>query len=283
MKSEQNIEIPLVTVVMSTYNETLQYVREAVESIFRQTCRGIVFIVTIDNIKNAEVVAYLESFAQNDKRLILQYNQAPQGLAFCRNRAIEAAQTEYVALMDADDISLSDRIEKEIEWMKKTGADLVFSHVEYINAEGESLGFFKPFIKKLSRDIFLRHLFVHPSGLIKRNVFEKNTYDTAFKRSQDLDLWLRLYKKGYKFSIVPNVLLQYRLLRSSNATDRIKKQAGYSHFGFAVARKHLKNFWHRPTYWYFLSKKTIYFALYKLLPDFLLQVILRTRDIILRR
>ena len=89
---------------MSSYNEPIEYVQKAVNSILNQTYKYFEFIIVIDNPNNSELISFLSSTANKDERIILLINKRNIGLAMSLNRALSVSTGGFIARMDADDI-----------------------------------------------------------------------------------------------------------------------------------------------------------------------------------
>ncbi len=117
-----NKTMPKVSVIMSTYREPLKWVESAVESILSQSLTDFEFIIVIDDPKNKLIIEYLESI--EDTRVVLLKNESNLGLVRSLNKALEVCKSDYIARMDADDISLPERLEKQVTFMKTQNYDL---------------------------------------------------------------------------------------------------------------------------------------------------------------
>src|SRR4030042_1971241 len=100
---------------MSVYNGE-KYLKEAVESILNQTFRDFEFIIINDGSTDG-TGAILASYQQKDARIRI-YNQENQGLIASLNRGCQLARGEYIARMDADDISLPQRLQRQLDYME---------------------------------------------------------------------------------------------------------------------------------------------------------------------
>jgi len=107
--------MPKVSVIMSTHNG-LPYLKMAVQSILEQTYKNLEFIIVEDGSKDLSW-KYLKKI--RDKRIKLIKNSKKLGLAASLNKAIKTAKGKYIARMDADDISLSKRLETQVVFMQK--------------------------------------------------------------------------------------------------------------------------------------------------------------------
>ena len=102
--------MPEVSVLMSIYNERYNDIEKAVNSVLKQTFKDFEFIIVIDEPSRANLASMLEA---RDPRIKIYLNKENIGLAKSMNRAAELADGKYLARMDADDVSLPQRLEKE--------------------------------------------------------------------------------------------------------------------------------------------------------------------------
>ena len=133
---------PKISVIMSSYNRK-DYIKEAIESILNQTYQDFEFII-IDDCSNKETQDVIEQYAQKDERIIFLKNEHNMGQALTRNRGLEVAKGQYIAILDDDDISLSTRFEKQVEYMIN---ELGMKLLPINKKEGMSDGFIKGTIR----------------------------------------------------------------------------------------------------------------------------------------
>jgi GT2 family glycosyltransferase len=210
---------PLVSVVLAAH-DAATYLGRAVESILRQTVSELELLVVDDASSDGtgEVLAAIE-----DRRLVLLRNDARLGLAGSLNRGIERARGAYVARLDADDVALPRRLERQLARIRgSTGLGIVGSGIVEIDAGG------RPGRVHLMpvTDVDVRwHLlfsspFFHPSVLLDRGLLERAglRYDPLFEESEDYDLWSRLLEHAEGGNL-PEVLVCYRV-HPGQATKR---------------------------------------------------------------
>ena len=126
----------LISVIMSTYNESEDYIRSSVSSILRQTLHDLELIIVIDNPENEAAVTVVNAFASEDSRVKILRNERNLGLVRSLNKAISAAHGEILARMDADDISMPQRLEKQMAFMEHEQFDIVGAVTQYIDENG---------------------------------------------------------------------------------------------------------------------------------------------------
>jgi glycosyltransferase involved in cell wall biosynthesis len=197
---------------MPVYNAD-DFVREATESILQQTFTDFEFII-IDDGSTDKSREILEELARRDTRIRL-VSRPNTGYTIALNEALQLARAQYVARMDADDISMPDRFEKQVKYLR-THPDcvLVGSRILTIDPFGSPL--YEPRHKLVHEAIEAELLagvgwaIVHPASMMVREQIEAvGGYRAEMEPSEDLDLFLRLSERG-KIANLPEVLLRYR-------------------------------------------------------------------------
>lgn len=183
---------PLVSVVMSVYNGE-RYLKEALDSILSQTYPDFEFII-IDDGSTDGTADILASYREADGRVNI-YRQDNRGLIVSLNRGCSLAKGKYIARMDADDISLPDRLECQVDFMEShPEIGVAGSWIEYIDAGGRSIGQWRtpagPAIIKWS--LMFGTCLAHPSVLMRKAIFdEAGPYRPEALHVEDYDLWTR--------------------------------------------------------------------------------------------
>ena len=103
---------PMVSVIMSVYNEPAEWIMLAIDSVLHQTYRDVEFIIVCDNPDNDSICNLLSNYMDNDTRIVLILNKTNIGLTRSLNVALHKCKGKYIARMDADDISFPNRFEK---------------------------------------------------------------------------------------------------------------------------------------------------------------------------
>lgn len=184
------MNMPRVSVVMSVYNEE-RYVGEAVESILRQTFEDFEFVI-IDDGSVDRTPMILKSY--RDPRIRI-YHQANTGQSLALNRGIRLASGPYIARMDADDISLPERLEREVRfldshpeiglvgtWCVKVDARTGTERFQPMPQDDEAIRKF----------MAIDNPFIHSSVMIRKSVLDTvGLYNEGFIW-QDYELWVRV-------------------------------------------------------------------------------------------
>ena len=192
---------------MSVYNSA-RFLREAIESILEQTYKDFEFIVINDGSTDSSEEIIL-SFS--DKRINYVKNEKNSGIIETLNKGIGISCGKYIVRMDADDISLPARIEKQVSFMD--------AHLDVGAAGSEYYSFSESNFKKVaaySEPEILRSLLLfksclcHPSVIIRKSVLtDNNIRYRNYKHAEDYDFWIQL-SKVCKLSNVKEFLLKYR-------------------------------------------------------------------------
>ena len=113
----KNLSSPLLTVLMPVYNAE-KFLAESINSILSQTYSDFELLI-LDDASTDNSLKIIRTHAKEDKRIKILVNKTNQGEAKCRNRLLKTSKTEFIAWMDADDISLEDRLQKQMDFLKQ--------------------------------------------------------------------------------------------------------------------------------------------------------------------
>ena len=206
-----------LVVIMSIYiNDRLEFVKESVESILNQTYPHFDYFISFDGPVSVDIDKYITSLT--DGRVKLFRIEKNGGLARALNMMLEiimaAPQYKYIARMDADDISMPTRFEKQRIFLNEnTDITILGSWYEEINEKGEHLSFRRlpTEHEALRRRYFTGTPFAHPSVIYRRELIEKaGFYPTETIFMEDNLLWGRALKAGLVFANMPDFLLKFR-------------------------------------------------------------------------
>jgi glycosyltransferase involved in cell wall biosynthesis len=202
---------PLVSVLVSAH-DAAAYVRLAVESVLRQTLADLELVVVDDGSSDA-TPEILESI--DDSRLTVLRNDERLGLATSLNRALDTASGRYVARLDADDVALPDRLERQVAFMQASPQLAILgTAVLEIDSAGQAgaLHQMPVGLNAVRWAALFSSPFFHPTVLVDRELLERESlrYDPAFLESEDYDLWTRLLRVAEGDNL-PEPLLLYRV------------------------------------------------------------------------
>ena len=183
--------------------------------------------------------------------------------------------------MDADDIALPERLEKQYNYLEDNrDVDLLFTWVYWIDERDNIIKMFKPErhkIKNIRKYFFKEHLLVHPSMMVKTEILKKLKYRENLLRSQDYDLWIRCILNNYDFDIVEEFLLKYRVVKE-DIGKRIRKQKNYSKYSTLILWNYKRYFYKDPYFWKeFLFHLSMYLFL-TVAPKSLIKQLIKIKD-----
>lgn len=218
--------MPKVSVVMSVYNGE-KYLAEAIESILNQTFRDFEFII-IDDASVDNSYKILEEYKKKDERIILLKNEKNLGLTKSLNIGIKKAQGEYIARMDADDISLPKRFEKQVDFLNKNKEiSLLGSAIEIIGKQ--NLKHQIIFVPSKIKNIFYHHNpLIHSTWMFRREVLDKVNYDEKYFYAQDYKFLADLIKNKLKFTNLNLKLVKFNLNNNTLSQKKNVLQRYYS-------------------------------------------------------
>ena len=206
---------------MSVYNG-MPYLKEAIESILIQTYRNFEFII-VDDASKDNTWPYLKSL--RDKRIKLIKNEKNFGLAASLNKALKKAQGDYIARMDADDVSLSTRLETQLRFLEKnSNIDMCGSFVEVIDERGKLIGKIKkPTLdSQIKKKLFWLTPLLHPTWFARKELFIKlKGYDPEWDYVEDFEFLTRA--KDFQMANIPKYLLLFRSQKERRSQKTIEK------------------------------------------------------------
>ena len=111
------MDTPLVSVVMATYNEPQEFITASIESILAQTYANWELLIA-DDSTNEDTIQIIDAFAQKDKRIKVIRKETRMGFVKALNIGLNSSRGMFIARMDGDDVALSNRLEKEVDFLQ---------------------------------------------------------------------------------------------------------------------------------------------------------------------
>ncbi len=233
---------PRVSIIMATYNccDTLS---RSIDSILNQTYQDWEFVIC-DDCSTDDTFSILTEYAREypDKIVVLK-NERNSKLSFSLNRCLEVARGEYIARMDGDDVSLPERLEKQVAFLD--------AHPEYAVVacgmtpfDGKKKG--APRINKPEpepRDMLNHSPFAHATILMRKSAYDTVHWYTVSKRTvraQDYDMWFRFFKAGLRgynlqeslYEVLEDDAAYKRRSMKTRLYEVLTKLKGYRMLGF---------------------------------------------------
>ena len=240
MNSNSN---PTISVVMPVYNGE-EYLCEAIDSILNQTYTDFEFIILNDGStdKTEEII-----LSYSDPRIVYVKNDVNLQITKTLNRGIALARGRYIARMDADDISLSTRFEKQVRFLEDNpNVDVCGTWVEIFGSRKERWEY--PIEhEEIKAMLLFNSALAHPSIMMKKSIFKTTQYDEKYNKAQDYALWVSLLRIC-TFHNIPEFLLKYRLhdkqtkkTIQNNFTNKIRNNM-LKKIGCSFSDERMKNY-----------------------------------------
>lgn len=220
--------MPTISVIMSVYNEPDKWIEQSIDSILNQTFNDFEFIIINDNPGGVVQLTLLKEFAAKDHRIKIIENETNLGLAASLNKGIDASTGTYIARMDADDISMPQRFELQVKYMKEHPEVSICGTWAYLFGEIPLLTYRKYKMPSSPDESLIQSVFssplIHPSILARSEIMREFKYDSSLRKAQDYDLWTRILCNNGKIASIPKYLLRYRVTKKSINAVVIAKQ-----------------------------------------------------------
>jgi glycosyltransferase involved in cell wall biosynthesis len=203
----------LVSFIIACYNETTEQLRESIDSALKQTYGNIEIIVVLDKPDNTELRSLITQYADCHDNITPVFNDVNMGPALVKNVGAKNAKGEYLAILDGDDISFPERIEKEFDVLIEENLDLTATNVVPINEAGKRGA---PQKHREITEINFRKTFLHSNPINHSTVFMRTS---LFRRlggyrnirgAEDYDLWARFLTAGARMRIISEPLVYHR-------------------------------------------------------------------------
>lgn len=232
----------LVSILLPAYNCD-RYIAQTIESILLQTYTHFELLIINDGSTD-NTIQEIEKF--KDKRIQLIHNPQNMGLIATLNKGLQIAKGRFIARIDADDICLPNRIEKQVNFLlQHPNVAVVATQIQFINQYNEVTGDW-PLDKKTNTHLQIKKAMIwqsciaHPTVMFNTQHIKNYTYHYSQVHSEDYDLWLTLLADGKIFEKIAEPLLLYRVHQLSITGSIHKKNNPY--FTLAKTKKQfLKN------------------------------------------
>jgi glycosyltransferase involved in cell wall biosynthesis len=215
---------PLVSVVMAVHNGE-QFICEAIDSILEQTFKDFEFIV-IDDGSTDSTSSILAKYQSRDARIRVKRFDQNQGLTICLNTGIQLARGKYIARMDADDISLPNRLAEQVKHLNEHQEIVALGTAfTFIDEAGTHLKdhVFSDIPEVLKWNLLFSNPISHPTAMMRYSTIKNlNGYNPELIRAQDYDLWWRVGLIG-KLGNLQDIHLLLRL-HERRVTNKYKNQ-----------------------------------------------------------
>lgn len=216
----------IVSIITPTFN-CEKYIEETIRSVQAQTLQEWEMIL-VDDCSKDSTCEIIEKKASEDHRIKLFKQTENAGAGAARTRAVENATGKYVAYLDADDIWLPDKLQKQVSFMRENGYAFSCTSYEVINDDGNSLHKNIYMLPRVNYREFLTNNLLQTVGIMVdiQQVDREYLHMPNIRRRQDAATWLQVLKTGVYCYGMPEVLAQYRRAANSLSSNKVKAIKG---------------------------------------------------------
>lgn len=232
-------------------------------------------LIIIDDGSTDNSTIIIENYAKKDKKIKIIKKSFNVGLTKCLNKAISVSQGEFIACQDADDISLPNRLRKQLNFLEQNLDYAFCGGIEIIRQNRQDLiKFFEE--NEIKKNLIVNNCFPHSSILIRKEILKKyGYYNEKFRYGQDYELWCRLI---YKYQLKGKNLHEKLIIRGVRSSKISRKKINKFLFQY-INELRTKIYFLRYTQYKFKGIISIIFKVFQiitLMPYFVLSYIIKT-------
>lgn len=202
---------------MPVYNSNLAYLKETIESVLNQTFSDFEFLILNDSPQNVELENFILQYAKKDERIKYFKNPRNLGISDSRNKLIDLAKGEFLAVIDHDDISVKERFEKQVAFLEaneKVG--VVGGHLKTLLDNVVRKYPTNPTEIKIR--LTIECMVSHPSTMIRKSLLNECRYNAFYSPCEDYKLWCDLFDKT-EFANLDEVMIEYRNFENTSSKN----------------------------------------------------------------
>ena len=210
----------LVSVIMPAYNSEA-FIAESIQSVIDQSYQNWELWI-IDDASSDSTKKIARNYSEKDSRINLIENTSNLGTHHSRNKGIEAAQGDFIAFLDADDLWKPEKLSKQLQFIQEKGTHACFSSYELISENGSMLDKKVHALAELSYDKLLKANYVgNLTGIYHAKKLGK-IYCPEIPKRQDWALWLKVIKEGGTMYGMQESLALYRVRKNSISGNKLE-------------------------------------------------------------
>lgn len=215
------MEQGLVSIIMPSWN-TENYIAESIQSVIDQTYKNWELII-VDDCSTDNTDEVVRAF--NDQRIKYLKNEKNSGAALTRNRALKEARGEWIAFLDSDDLWVPEKLEHQINFMKKKGCNLSFTEYEKIDEESKPLNIYVSGPDKVNKRKMYNYDYIGQLTMMYSAKEFGLIQIKGIKKNNDYAIRLQLYKKPNTCAyLLKEDLAKYRVRKVSISHDKFKRK-----------------------------------------------------------
>jgi len=210
-----------VSIVIPSYNSS-KFISQTIESVLSQTYKNWEMIIVDDkSLDNSNTI--VEEYIKKDNRIKLIKLNKNIGAAMARNKALEIAQGRYIAFLDSDDIWMPSKLEVQIKFMQENNYPISFTSYKIIDENGIDNNHIIRVVDSLNLKQYLKNTIIgFSTSMIDRELVKEELKFLNIRIRQDTNLWITIFKNGYKAYGLDEVLVKYRVHSNSISSNKVK-------------------------------------------------------------
>lgn len=213
----------LVSIIVPVYNAE-RFIKETMDCVVAQTCPRWELLLVEDGSSDRTVSViedYIREYGEKRIRLIRQPHNL--GAARARNRGLEEASGRYVAYLDADDLWVPEKLERELAFMKEKNAAFAFTGYEFVNEDGRSTGKVVRVPETLSYRQALKNTTIFTTTVMfDTDKIDRDLLEMPIMKSEDTALWWKILRNGYTAYGLDENLVKYRRAGRSLSSNKLE-------------------------------------------------------------
>ena len=266
-----------ISVLMSVYcSEKADNLNSALKSIWTdQSLKPDQVVLVEDGQLGDDLLSVIAKWQEllQDKIKIVK-NDENVGLTKSLNKGIRYCTSDLIARMDSDDISVNDRFEREVQFLREhPDITVVGGDIQEFNSDLEKLSVRKhPRTNdEIFHSIYKANPLAHSTVMIRRELFDNGLlYDERYRKNQDLNLWFRAIKAGYKLANIDGILLYFR--RDDEMFRRRSRKSAF--LEFRIYMKGIYSLYGLLNYYYIYPITRLGF---RLMPNFIMKKVYESK------
>mgnify|MGYP004626126351 CR=1 FL=1 len=210
----------LISIIMAAYNAE-NTIGQAITSVIQQTYTDFELII-INDCSTDRTVDVINEFIKKDTRIRLINNSKNMGVSYTRKHGLDEAKGSWIAILDSDDLWLPEKLAKQVEFQKKTNADLLYTGSGFMNVDGKQINWKLNVPEVITyRQLLKQNILSNSSALVRKDLYEKY-YAVGDDMHEDFAIWLQILRNGIKAYGINEPLLIYRLDDKSKSGNKLK-------------------------------------------------------------
>ena len=204
------------------YFKKKNFIDQSISSVLNQSYSNIEIIIVYDDEEKSDL-EYLRKIYNSNKKIKILVNEKNIGAGFSRNRGIREAKGKYVCFIDSDDIWKKEKIENQLNYMKKNNYKISHTSYEIINDKNEIIGNRKAKDFYNVKDILTSCDIGLSSVILDKGLINDQIQFSNLKTKEDFVLWLKILKSKVTIGGLDENLLLWRKTKNSLSSSTIQK------------------------------------------------------------